>query len=763
MSIKKIISSIINYVSANQVHSSMQSMMDTIPIVMTVFDANFKMLDCNAEILRILGVDDKRIYMENFYNFSPPFQACGTASRDKVNMLIEEGIKKGRIEFEWVHQDINGKLITLDVTGICGEYKGKAAFFVYGQDKQKLKAVSDRFQIVFDSTPILIDYWNEDIKCIDCNQFAVSFYDLKDKAEYLEIVDSYMPDFQPDGSRSLSKWADHIKAVFEMGSGNFEFVAQKKDGELVFYDVLAVRMEMDGQNIVATYSRNITEKINKEAAEANSQAKSQFLARMSHEIRTPITAVLGISEIQLQNTSLAPDVAEAFAKIHNSSKILLEIVNEILDLSAIEAGKVLKFEEEYSPEDMMNDVIQLHLAHMSSQNINFEVKVDPQIPAILIGDVLRIKQILTNVLTNAFKYTRKGSVSLNLSHQHSETDGQIILAATVSDTGIGMTRKQLDSLFDDYVRFNASDNRHVIGSGLGMPIVYSLVKLLGADLNIESQVNKGTTVVIHFPQKTVSSGIIGKEAAQRLERLELKISKGDFVRDVIPHGSVLVVDDVEANLYVIKGLLSFYDLHIETCSNAYEALEKIRFGKTYDIIFMDHIMPGMTGMEAAKNLREMGYSQPIIALTADVFIGRSDEFIRNGFDGFIAKPIHVVQLNATLIKFIKDNQAKEGLDDFMEDPEFIKKMRTYFIKDQKNTFEEISNSIINGDYKTSHRIAHTLKGLAAMAKEEKLAKLAKDVESLLIDGIVPDIENLEALRIELDLVLSKFEKDLNIV
>ena len=758
--LKKLQEFINGMIPRKHTHGSMQTMMDTIPVIMTVWDVNFNMMDCNAEILRLLGISEKQEYIENFFKYSPPIQPDGTPSPEKVAELIGEAIEKGSLKLEWCHQDVHGELIPVDTTVIIGEYRGEAALFVYGTDKRELKAVSDRLQAMFDATPLVIDYWDRDFNCIDCNQFAVDFYGLRDKDEYMRRVLELVPESQPDGSVSVDMWLRHMEKAFELGNYTFNYVALKPDGVKIHYEVITVRVEMSGQPIVAAYSRDVSEKVHAEAAEANSLAKSRFLAKMSHEIRTPITAVLGISEIQLQNTGLTPEVEEAFAKIHNSSTTLLDIVNDILDLSAIEAGKMRVAQEKYAIESLISDIAQLHLVNLGSRSINFNIRIDPQIPLELIGDSVRIKQIFNNILSNSFKYTTEGEVTLYLARQDADTDGRIILSAAISDTGRGMTNTQVAALFDDYTRFHTEEANHISGTGLGMPIVYSLVKLMGADIDVESMVGQGTTVVVHIPQKMSGPEVLGEEKAGRLEQFLLDIKKGDFVQDAIPHGSVLVVDDVEANLYVARGMLGFYDLEIETCTTGYEAIEKIKAGRSYDIIFMDQMMPGITGMEAVQRLRGMGYKAPIVALTADAFIGRAEEFLRVGFDGYISKPIQAVHLNTVLNKFIQNKVPKvlnEEFNDLMDDQDFLQKMQQTFIEDHGEIFSEIMQAISGGDIKEAHRLAHTLKGVAALIKESELSETAEKAERILGDGQLPEASEMEDLRDKLDLVLRKID------
>jgi len=389
-----------------------------------------------------------------------------------------------------------------------------------------------------------------------------------------------------------------------------------------------------------------------EAAEESSKSKSRFLARMSHEIRTPITAVLGISEIELRRQKPSSDPKESFAKIHNSANMLLGIVNDILDLSRIEAGKMELLCAEYDTASMVNDIVHTHLAHLNNKDVKFCISVSEGLPRLLNGDVIRIKQIMNNLLSNAFKYTKYGTVNLSITWDH------INLLISIRDTGFGMTQEQLDALRNDYSRFHERQMRQIEGTGLGMPIVYHLAHIMGGNVVLESELGKGTCVTIYIPQKTVGTELLGEEAARRLERFESgpwsAAKNFDFVPEPMPYGKVLVVDDMKTNLFVVAGMLEAYELGVELCGGGMEAIDKIKQGKVYDIIFMDHMMPDMDGIEATKIIRGMGYTHPIVAFSANTLKGHEEMFMSNGFAGFISKPIDRNRLHSFLERFVRD-------------------------------------------------------------------------------------------------------------
>jgi signal transduction histidine kinase/ActR/RegA family two-component response regulator len=409
----------------------------------------------------------------------------------------------------------------------------------------------------------------------------------------------------------------------------------------------------------------------KTKADIKNRQKSNFLATMSHEIRTPMNAILGITEIELQDKTISQKTRDAFYRINNSGDMLIGIINDILDMSKIEAGKLELLPAKYDIPSLIHDTVQLNMLRLESKPIEFKLLVGENVPIELIGDELRIKQILNNLLTNAFKYTEKGGVSLSIAAESvtKKEDGDVTLVFGVSDTGQGMTAEQVRKLGNEYSRFNMEANRTTQGTGLGMSITRNLIHLMNGAFSVESKPGKGTTVIVRLPQKNATDGVPGTVSKEMVEGLSpsrlrsvSKMKKTMITREAMPYGKVLIVDDVESNLYVAKGLMASYELSIDTATSGFEAIEKVKNGNVYDIIFMDHMMPKMDGIETAKNIRSLGYNAPIIALTANALTGQMEIFMENGFDGFISKPIDIRQLNVSLNKFVRDKQAPEVIE-----------------------------------------------------------------------------------------------------
>jgi signal transduction histidine kinase len=399
-------------------------------------------------------------------------------------------------------------------------------------------------------------------------------YGIPDKKFYLTRSYELLPEYQPNGVSSIEDAVKQFGVAFEKGYNQFEHMHKKLNGEPLPVEITVVRVKYRDEYILASYLRDLTEQkamlqLAKQQAEAEAanQAKSAFLASRSHEIRTPMNAILGITEIQLQN-KLPAETRNALNIIYNSGYSLLGIINDLLDLSKIEAGKLELINDRYETASLINDTINLNTARIGSKPIEFKLHVDDDLPFELIGDELRVKQILNNLLSNALKYTDAGEVNLTFTAEITgdENAAKVTLTIIVSDTGQGMNEDQMRSLFDAYSRFNMKMNRFVEGTGLGMNIVQHLVEDMGGDIAVESEQGKGSTFTVRIMQGYAGPERLGKELAENLRGFRLasmsKMKKAQIVREPMPYGRVLVVDDMETNLYVARGLLVPYGLKL---------------------------------------------------------------------------------------------------------------------------------------------------------------------------------------------------------
>lgn len=769
------INNLINNITAT--NERINFIFESIPLVLTLWDKDDNIIDFNHEVVRRYGLLNKEEYRERYFDFMPEQQPDGSKSKERVLEALAAVREFGRLNLDLMHQNTEKEPIPSEVMFFKAEHKGQTVILTCAVDlrsvfasQERERESAERMRLMFDATPLVIEYWDNANNRIDCNEAARTFYNLTEvKTTNLDQM-QFLPERQPMGMDTKELIKQYLSHAFNEGHAKFEYVMEK-DNKTIYLEVIGRRMKLKDNFVVVTYTNDITpvkemlkERERIAIAESNSQAKSRFLATMSHEIRTPISAVLGISEIQLQR-QLPPDIEEAFSNIFNSSSVLIGILNDILDLSKIEAGKMPLMSEKYDVPTLIQDVIQMHVVSLDTKKFKFQAEIDENLPRILIGDVLRIKQVLNNIMSNAFKYTENGLVRFVVTCDPNVQDGYTNIVAKIIDTGKGMTEEQIESLHqDEYMRFHEQEIPMAQGTGLGMPIVRNLVELMSATIKVESKVHVGTTVTIEIPQRLAAATPIGKEVAQSLAQFDAAPKRLNFTPEPMPYGKVLVVDDVKTNLYVATGLLELYELQVETCLNATDAINKIKEGEAFDIVFMDHMMPELNGIEATRILRDMGYSFPIIALTANALVGMPEEFIENGFDDFMAKPIRTAQLHNILVKYIKNRRtadfepeaiSHEDVSDYYSDPAILAMVREEFNETQKNAVGEIITALNNNETETARRIAHTVKTLAQMMMEDSLSEAAQAIEHIIAQGDTPSAPMLVEMESAMTEVLSK--------
>ena len=405
-----------------------------------------------------------------------------------------------------------------------------------------------------------------------------------------------------------------------------------------------------------TENRKYTEEIKRvsEQAERANMAKSEFLANMSHEIRTPMNAIMGLSDIIMEE-SRGRKVYNYAADIQSASRSLLTIINDILDLSKVEAGKMELVPVNYYLKATVDEVVNMMDIAASQHNIMLKCEYDMNLPCQLHGDDGRIKQILINIMNNAVKFTKKGFVRLSVEEEPSDKKNTINLVLKVQDTGVGIKPENLQKIFEDFKQIDSKKNRGVEGTGLGLAITKRLVELMKGTIKVDSVYGEGTTFTVTIPQRVVDN----RTLAEMPETQQKPAEKMEAF--VVSNYKVLVVDDNLINRKVATGFLKNYEFELEEAESGYEAIELVKKTK-YNLIFMDHMMPEMDGVEAVQIIRsecgDNGRTPVIIALTANAMDGVKDMFLRNGFQDFIAKPLDRKQLNDVLAKWIPSAYKK---------------------------------------------------------------------------------------------------------
>lgn len=386
-------------------------------------------------------------------------------------------------------------------------------------------------------------------------------------------------------------------------------------------------------------------------AEKASDAKSAFLANMSHEIRTPINAVLGMDEMILRESNL-DNIKECAANIRSSGKALLSIINDILDFSKIESGKMELIISPFHLSSTIYDLMTSLSLRAKEKNLLFECHLNPETPRELLGDELRIKQIITNLLTNAIKYTHKGTVSLTIEYEECGSH-HINLICKVQDSGIGIKEEDIGTLFTSFNRLDGHKNYGIEGAGLGLSIVSNLIDLMNGKISVESTYGSGSTFTAEIPLEVINWEGIGEIHDFTKETTE--DNEASAVTFTAPDVSILSVDDNKINLKVFKGLLKETKMHVDLATSGEQCLAFVQ-KKKYDIIFLDHMMPGMDGVETLHKMKELENNlspdAPVVALTANALSGAKDQYFDYGFDDYLSKPIEYTELEKLILSFL---------------------------------------------------------------------------------------------------------------
>ena len=529
-------------------------------------------------------------------------------------------------------------------------------------------------------------------------------------------------------------------------------------------------------------------------AESANHAKSEFLANMSHEIRTPINAVLGMNEMILREQNHALDLSEGHIKdslenigtyasdVKKAGNNLLAIVNDILDFSKIEAGHIDIVEAPYQLCSLLNDLNNMILFKSQDKGLDFKIEIDESIPNELCGDEVRIRQILTNLLNNAVKYTSKGSVRLTLNGTRLDARG-LLLKFIVSDTGIGIKEEDIEKLFTKFERLEMEQNSTVEGTGLGLVITKRLLEMMNGNISVESEYSKGSVFTVTIPQKIISDTPIG-DFQMRYEAF-MKEAGTYHESFRAPSARILVVDDTKINLTVVVNLLKSTEMIIDTATSGADAVEMAK-NTRYDLILMDQRMPKMDGTEALHLIRETASGKsceaPVICLTADAVKGAKERYMAEGFSDYITKPIDSGALEKMLMKHLPKDKVKRvlnknsenvktdnhydsdlnmlsdagidpetGLKYCQNDEDFYRSMLADYVQSRKEKERELKNNFESENWHDYSIYAHSLKSSSKMIGALKLSELAAKIEEAADNG------DSDFVRMNHDLMMSGYD------
>jgi signal transduction histidine kinase/DNA-binding response OmpR family regulator len=493
------------------------------------------------------------------------------------------------------------------------------------------------------------------------------------------------------------------------------------------------------------------------AAEEASRSKSAFLANMSHEIRTPMNGIIGFSELALDDRVSPPQKDEYLNKIKISAEGLLHIINDILDISKIEAGKLDMEHIPFSLHEVFRVCQTIIAPKAEEKGITLYCYAEPSVGKKPLGDPTRLRQVLLNLLSNAVKFTNNGTVKLMAAIESIDEDS-LTVQFSVKDSGIGMSPEQADKIFRPFVQADSSTTRRFGGTGLGLPITKNIVEIMGGELELETTIGIGSKFSFRIKFNTID--------------VYSEIPADDILSDTekpIFNSEILVCEDNAINQQVIIEQLERVGINVVLAVNGKEGVGYVaqrlkNKEKPFDLIFMDIHMPVMDGLEAARELAKLNNQTPVVALTANIMVNDKDTYREYGMPDYVAKPFTTRELWACLLKYLDPvSKEKEDKDTLKEaETKRRKKLLRDFVSDHMNTFDEIQAAITAGDYKTAHRLTHTLKGLAALIDKQQLREAAFAVERGLaaragLEGYDSECtqEHLDMLEAELAYVINE--------
>ena len=531
---------------------------------------------------------------------------------------------------------------------------------------RELEHHTNLFLTVINSIPDHIFCKDLNSNFILCNDSLLKTFDL----ERTQVIGKSNADglTMTEEEARISLGAD-MTVIKEAKRVTYEEQIAVAGGVKNIFETIKSPLIQDGEVAgIVGISRNITRRKEMEAeALAASQAKSTFLANMSHELRTPLNVIIGLTDLVMEENHLSKHVSDNMRKINSAGETLLGIVNDILDISKIESGKLSFVPAEYFVSSLLNDVTTLVTTRLGEKPVVFRLNLDKNTPNKLFGDDLRVKQIMNNLLSNALKHTHTGSIELTVKCKAGD-EKDVLMEIIVSDTGDGIRAEDLKNLFTDYFQVENQANRKNKGTGLGLSITKRLSQMMGGEVSAQSEFGKGSTFRVLIRQGFVSGETIDPDVAESLRKFQYSDDKKDSNKNLeridLRNARVLVVDDMQTNLDVASGLLRKYKMQVDCITNGHEAIKRIQFGKPYyNAVFMDHMMPEMDGIETTDAIRaiDSDYAReiPVIALTANAIYGASSVFYEHDFQDFISKPIDIMHLDRVIRKWVR-NIKRDG-------------------------------------------------------------------------------------------------------
>ena len=601
----------------------------------------------------------------------------------------------------------------------------------YIEEEQERK--QQYINLILGSAPMIFLLVDQELKTL---MAADSFYEKTSFTKEQIHKGVYICDLFGDllGGKEKEAMADKIRESMAERRKYHYVERMGLTGNERIYDVeikpaVSTKDELIGAVLIFS---NITELVHaREAAESADRAKGNFLANMSHEIRTPMNAITGMSEFIIRDT--VDDAARENAQqIKNAASSLLAIINDILDFSKIEAGRMELVKAPYELRSLLNDVAVMIQVRLGDKPVELKLEVDPELPSKLVGDELRIRQILINMLNNAVKFTDQGSIILRMWLEPGNRN-QVRLFFQVEDSGRGIRPENIKKIFCSFSQVDTKRNRKLEGTGLGLAISRQLVEAMEGQIDVKSEYGRGTVFTWYIQNEIEDPAPVG-EIGKSLHGGRQEVFKNSFLA---PDASVLVVDDNQVNLKVAEGILKPYQMNVTLAESGQEAIRLARAGQ-YDIIFMDHMMPEMDGVETLKEIRKIPGQEHsvIIALTANAMSGVKKMYLSEGFQDFLAKPVEMSKMEEILKKYLPQGRKKKcgrtavSMEEIRKSPAVL---RQVYLEGKKKL--ALLSRLEKEEKILEYQIeVHALKSVAGAIGERKLSQMAKEQELAAKEG-----------------------------
>jgi PAS domain S-box-containing protein len=751
-------------------------MLENIPDNILLIDKNGCVAFCSRNFIKLTGITDfeqiRGVHFRNVYKLFGDQEFIQKAEERFHQVVAERKTVSTTlpIDFSGTGGYRQYALTSIPMLDKAGLYDGAMIIYRDITSTASVEKVEkdERIYNIVDSTPVACIIVTKEHQIFDCNKEAMDLFGSPSKEEFSDRFFALSAPVQKDSHNNVITSHELIDEVYYTGRPlHFEWMHLSVTGKQLPTIITLIRVAWRNDYYLVGYIQDMRDNIEVEKgqreiseqsriveiqAQANrmaSDAKTKFLTSISHEIRTPMNAIIGLSDL-IRVDNLDEIQKNFFTDIKKMSKSLLQMLNDILDISKIEIGEMALAPVHFSLFELYDHICSMSRFIAESRDVEWRSSFDSALPQAVYGDNIRIRQIMVNLVNNAIKYTKDGYVDFSL--KHAVYDGTEYLVIVVKDTGTGIKEDDFPKLFKTFEQLDDKTNHSTTGTGLGLSITKNLVDMMHGTISFESSYGSGSAFTVVLPL------VIGDAAQVEWQSLSLRIVANDDVK-------VLVVDDNQINLKVALAFLANHNIYPDTAVSGYEAIVKIK-KQAYDLVFMDHMMPGMDGVETTQCIRQLGMERvqtmPIIALSANAITGIREYFMSAGMNDFISKPIDANELERKLSKWLPAHKTsrvethssgnrtepaplaspesilnrQQALVNIGGDEALYAQLLDSFRQDHSTDSVKISDALNAGDYVVAHRLAHTLKSTAGFIGAFAVQRTSAEIEKVLATGII---------------------------